>query len=221
MDQRLDEGFRKTNETFASVMAFGDDHEAQKKIDGLTTNVVAAELLGDKRARGSRRSAARSGSSALPPDAYAFQAALPNGTRVDCLLTLLPPTGQVAGTKFPPRTTTACRRLPGEPEARRSRPFVLTRRHVDAIASNTSRPRDLRRRGDVPAGGGGVRQFPSSSEVVAYAQQRRVWIVSPTTLMAVLNTARAVLKDRRASRFTSSRTRWASWRRISTVSTNA
>jgi DNA recombination protein RmuC len=30
---------------------------------------------------------------------------------------------------------------------------------------------------------------------VAYAQARRVWIVSPTTLMAVLNTARAVLKD--------------------------
>jgi DNA recombination protein RmuC len=31
--------------------------------------------------------------------------------------------------------------------------------------------------------------------VVDYAMQRRVWIVSPTTLMAVLNTARAVLKD--------------------------
>jgi DNA recombination protein RmuC len=33
------------------------------------------------------------------------------------------------------------------------------------------------------------------SELVDYAMQRRVWIVSPTTLMAVLNTARAVLKD--------------------------
>ncbi|MFA6488764.1 MAG: DNA recombination protein RmuC, partial [Sideroxydans sp.] len=32
-------------------------------------------------------------------------------------------------------------------------------------------------------------------EVVDYAMQRRVWIVSPTTLMAVLNTARAVMKD--------------------------
>jgi len=32
-------------------------------------------------------------------------------------------------------------------------------------------------------------------EIVAYAQAKRVWIVSPTTLMAVLNTARAVLKD--------------------------
>jgi DNA recombination protein RmuC len=32
-------------------------------------------------------------------------------------------------------------------------------------------------------------------DLVDYAQSRRVWIVSPTTLMAVLNTARAVLKD--------------------------
>jgi DNA recombination protein RmuC len=32
-------------------------------------------------------------------------------------------------------------------------------------------------------------------EVVDYAMHRRVWIVSPTTLMAVLNTARAVMKD--------------------------
>ena len=32
-------------------------------------------------------------------------------------------------------------------------------------------------------------------ELVAYAQEKKVWVVSPTTLMAVLNTARAVLKD--------------------------
>src|SRR5262249_26672919 len=32
-------------------------------------------------------------------------------------------------------------------------------------------------------------------ELVDFAMQRRVWIVSPTTMMAVLNTARAVLKD--------------------------
>ena len=32
-------------------------------------------------------------------------------------------------------------------------------------------------------------------EVVEYAMHKKVWIVSPTTLMAVLNTARAVMKD--------------------------
>jgi DNA recombination protein RmuC len=32
-------------------------------------------------------------------------------------------------------------------------------------------------------------------DIVDYAMSKRVWVVSPTTLMAVLNTARAVLKD--------------------------
>ncbi|PPD13014.1 MAG: DNA recombination protein RmuC, partial [Methylotenera sp.] len=32
-------------------------------------------------------------------------------------------------------------------------------------------------------------------EIINYAMIKRVWLVSPTTLMAVLNTARAVLKD--------------------------
>ncbi|HAP99128.1 MAG TPA: DNA recombination protein RmuC, partial [Rhodospirillum rubrum] len=34
-------------------------------------------------------------------------------------------------------------------------------------------------------------------QVVEQAFRRRVWIVSPTTLMATLNTVRAILKDAR------------------------
>lgn len=52
--ERLDEGFKKTNETFTNVMTrLATIDEAQKKIDGLTTNVVSLQhLLGDKRSRG-------------------------------------------------------------------------------------------------------------------------------------------------------------------------
>jgi DNA recombination protein RmuC len=32
-------------------------------------------------------------------------------------------------------------------------------------------------------------------DVVEYGQRKRVWLVSPTTLMAILTTARAVIKD--------------------------
>jgi len=32
-------------------------------------------------------------------------------------------------------------------------------------------------------------------ELVEHAQKKRVWLTSPTTLMAVLNTARAVIRD--------------------------
>ena len=54
VSERLEEGFKKTNETFASVMArLATIDEAQKKIDGLTSNVITLqEILGDKRSRG-------------------------------------------------------------------------------------------------------------------------------------------------------------------------
>ena len=41
VNERLEEGFKKTNATFVSVMErLATIDEAQKKIDGLTTNVI-------------------------------------------------------------------------------------------------------------------------------------------------------------------------------------
>lgn len=205
VNQRLDEGFRKTNETFASVMArLATIDEAQKKIDGLTTNVVSLqELLGDKRARGAFGEVQLEAlvQNMLPPDAFAFQHVLPNGTRVDCLLTLPAPTGLVAvDAKFPlenyHRMFDAAA---GELERRAAQQAFRAdvKRHVDAIAGKYILPGTT--------SDGAVMFLPAEAvfaevhayhpEIVAYAQQKRVWIVSPTTLMAVLNTARAVLKD--------------------------
>ena len=205
VNQRLDEGFRKTNETFASVMArLATIDEAQKKIDGLTTNVVSLqELLGDKRARGAFGEVQLEAlvQNMLPPDAYAFQAVLPNNTRVDCLLTLPAPTGKVAvDAKFPLENyhrmfDTELAELDRRAAQQAFRADV--KRHVDAIASKYILPG--------VTSDGAVMFLPAEAvfaelhawhpEVVAYAQTRRVWIVSPTTLMAVLNTARAVMKD--------------------------
>jgi DNA recombination protein RmuC len=71
------------------------------------------------------------------------------------------------------------------------------KKHIDAIASKYILPNET--------SDGAVMFVPAEAvfaeihayhpETVGYAMQRRVWIVSPTTLMAVLNTARAVLKD--------------------------
>ncbi len=205
VNQRLDEGFRKTNETFASVMArLATIDEAQKKIDGLTTNVVSLqELLGDKKARGAFGEVQLEAlvQNMLPPDAYAFQAALPNNTRVDCLLTLPAPTGRVAvDAKFPLENY---HRMfdpaAGEIDRRAAQQAFRTdvKRHVDAIASKYILP-GVTSDGAVlflPAEAVFAEVHAYHPEVVAYAQHKRVWIVSPTTLMAVLNTARAVLKD--------------------------
>jgi len=205
VNQRLDEGFRKTNETFASVMArLATIDEAQKKIDGLTANVVSLqELLGDKRARGAFGEVQLEAlvQNMLPPDAYAFQAVLPNNTRVDCLLTLPAPTGKVAvDAKFPLENYHRMFDADAAELDRRAAQQAFradVKRHVDAIAGKYILPGTT--------SDGAVMFLPAEAvfaelhawhpEVVAYAQAKRVWIVSPTTLMAVLNTARAVLKD--------------------------
>jgi DNA recombination protein RmuC len=205
VNQRLDDGFRKTNETFASVMArLATIDEAQKKIDGLTQNVVSLqELLGDKRSRGAFGEVQLEGlvRNMLPPGSFDFQYTLPNGSRVDCVLRLPAPTGLVAvDSKFPLENY---QRMfdPALGEADRRQAQLALRadvkRHVDDIARKYLIP-DVTSDGAVmfvPAEAVFAEIHAYHPELVAYAQTRRVWIVSPTTLMAVLNTARAVLKD--------------------------
>ncbi|HWQ37203.1 MAG TPA: DNA recombination protein RmuC [Burkholderiales bacterium] len=203
--ERLEEGFRKTNETFVNVMArLATIDEAQRKIDGLTSNVVTLqELLGDKRSRGAfgevqLESLVRN---MLPPSAYEFQHTLSNGNRADCVLLLPEPTGLVAvDAKFPLENY---HRMfdydAGEGERLQAqRDFRADiRRHVEDIADKYIIPGETSDGAMmfVPAEAVFAEIHAYHREVVDYAMQRRVWIVSPTTMMAVLNTARAVLKD--------------------------
>lgn len=203
--ERLEEGFRKTNETFASVMArLATIDEAQKKIEGLSTSVVSLkELLGDKKARGAFGEVQLEAlvRNALPPDAFEFQATLSNGARVDCLLRLPEPTGRVAvDSKFPLENYHRMFAADAAEADRRQAQGAFradVRKHVDDIAAKYIIA-DETSDGAVmflPAEAVFAELHAHHAEVIAYAQAKRVWIVSPTTLMAVLNTARAVLKD--------------------------
>ncbi len=204
--ERLDEGFKKTNETFANVMArLATIDEAQKKIDGLTTNMVSLqELLGDKRSRGAFGEVQLEAlvRNILPPSAYAFQQTLSNGNRVDCLLTLPEPTGNVAvDSKFPLENyhRMFAVELSDGDRAQALKQFKSdVKKHVDAISEKYIIPGET--------SDGAVMFVPAEAvfaeihghhqdDVVDYAMQKRVWIVSPTTMMAILNTARAVIKD--------------------------
>jgi DNA recombination protein RmuC len=204
VNERLDEGFKKTNETFVSVMArLATIDEAQKKIDGLTTNVVSLqELLGDKRSRGAFGEVQLEGlvRNILSPQAYEMQYTLPNGSRADCVLKLPEPTGMVAvDSKFPlenyHRMFDAA--SPAEKLVAERQFKADVKKHVDDIAGKYIIP-NVTSDGAVmfiPAEAVFAEIHAHHSDVVDYAMQRRVWIVSPTTLMAVLNTARAVMKD--------------------------
>ncbi|WP_035382822.1 DNA recombination protein RmuC [Ferriphaselus sp. R-1] len=200
VNERLDEGFKKTNETFVSVMArLATIDEAQKKIDGLTTNVVSLqELLGDKRSRGAFGEVQLEAlvRNILPPQAYDFQHTLPNGSRADCVLKLPEPTGLVAvDSKFPLENYHRMFSEGGDAVTRQFKADL--KKHIDDISSKYILP-GVTSDGAVmflPAEAVFAEVHAHHPEVVDYAMQRRVWIVSPTTLMAVLNTARAVLKD--------------------------
>ncbi len=205
VSERLDEGFKKTNETFISVMErLATIDEAQKKIDGLTVNMVSLqELLGDKRSRGAYGEVQLEGlvRNVLPNDSFKMQHTFENGSRVDCALFLPEPTGTVAvDSKFPLENyhkmfdNTLSEALQDAAEKQ----FKLDiKKHVDDIASKYIIPN--------VTSDGAVMFIPAEAvfaeihayhpEIIDYAMNKRVWLVSPTTLMAVLNTARAVLKD--------------------------
>lgn len=203
--ERLDEGFKKTNETFTKVMTrLATIDEAQKKIDGLTTNVVSLQnLLGDKRSRGAFGEVQLEGlvRNILPPDAYAFQEKLSNGNRVDCLLILPAPTGKVpVDAKFP--LENYHRMLDqdlaeSDKLAARKQFKADIKKHIEDISqkylirNETSDGAVM----FVPAEAVFAEIHAYHSDLVEYAMHQHVWIVSPTTLMAVLNTARAVMKD--------------------------
>jgi DNA recombination protein RmuC len=205
VSERLDEGFKKTNETFISVMErLATIDEAQKKIDGLTVNMVSLqELLGDKRSRGAYGEVQLEGlvRNVLPANCFKMQHTFENGTRVDCALFLPEPTGIVAvDSKFPLENYHKMfdSSLSETEQNLAEKQFKADiKKHVDDISSKYIIPN--------VTSDGAVMFIPAEAvfaeihayhpEIIDYAMNKRVWLVSPTTLMAVLNTARAVLKD--------------------------
>lgn len=205
VNERLDEGFKKTNETFVNVMArLATIDEAQKKIDGLTTNVVSLQqLLGDKRSRGAFGEVQLETiiRNVMPASVYEFQYTFSKGVRADCVLKLPAPTGVVAiDSKFPLENydrmlESAAEKSPSNVAANAFKTDV--RRHIDDISTRYIIPGET--------GDGAMMFLPAEAvfaeihahhrDLVEYAARRRVWLVSPTTMMAVLNTALAVIKD--------------------------
>ena len=202
--ERLDEGFKKTNDTFVSVMSrLATIDEAQKKLDGLTTNVVSLQqLLGDKRSRGAFGEVQLETiiRNVLPESSFEFQysfAYAGHDVRADCVLKLPDPVGLIAvDSKFPLENYE--RMISEGPD--RATPAMFkadVKKHIEAISSKYIIP-NVTSEGAVmfiPAEAVFAEIHAHHRDLVEYAQTRRVWIVSPTTMMAVLNTARAVLKD--------------------------
>ncbi|HEX9327965.1 MAG TPA: DNA recombination protein RmuC [Reyranella sp.] len=179
--------------------------EAQKKIGELSTQVVSLqEVLSNKQARGAFGEVQLNDlvQSALPPQAYEFQCTLSSGVRVDCLLKLPNPPGSIAiDAKFPLESYSALRAVPaGDAPAL----LVAQRAFQQAIRKHIG---DIRDKyiisGEtaesalmfLPSEAVYAELHANFTGLVEESYRARVWIVSPTTMMATLNTVRAVLKD--------------------------
>jgi DNA recombination protein RmuC len=216
VDERL-QGFSKlvgdrlADSTTKSQTALADLRErlavidkAQQNLTELSTQVVGLQdILANKQARGAFGEIQLRDlvEAALPPSAYAFQATLSNGRRADCLLQLPNPPGAIAiDSKFPLESYEALRHA-GSDEAlvtAARRAFVSdVRRHVQDIAQRYIVPGETAESAllFLPSEAVYAELHANCRGVVEESYKARVWIVSPTTLMATLNTVRAVLKD--------------------------
>ncbi|MHA7840477.1 MAG: DNA recombination protein RmuC [Gammaproteobacteria bacterium] len=205
VEKRLSEGFEKTTAIFTDmVKRIAIIDEAQKKISELSGNVVSLqEILSDKKSRGTFGEVQLSNliRNVLPETNFKFQYTLSNGKRPDCLLLLPEPTGHVAvDAKFPleyyrkiidERLTTAEQKL-AEQQFRQ-----VIKKHIDDIASKYIVAEETAEGAVmfIPAEAVFAEIHSHYDDLVEYAHKMRVWLVSPTTMMAILTTARAVLKD--------------------------
>ena len=179
--------------------------KAQDNITKLSGDVLSLQdILSNKQTRGAFGEIQLNDivSKALPKDSYDLQATLSNGKRADCLIHLPNPPGPIViDSKFPLEAYEALRRAESQAEMAEATRMMRTsvRVHIKAISERYILEGET--------ADGALMFLPSEAvyaelhanfpELVREGFAARVWIVSPTTCMATLNTMRAILKDAR------------------------
>jgi len=179
--------------------------KAQENITKLSGDVLSLQdILSNKQTRGAFGEIQLNDivSKALPSDAYTFQHTLSNGKRADCLIHLPNPPGHIViDSKFPLEAYEALRNTTTDWEANEAAKFMRAsvKKHIKDISDKYIL--------DGETADGALMFLPSEAvyaelhanfpELVREGFNARVWIVSPTTCMATLNTMRAILKDAR------------------------
>lgn len=205
VNHKLTEGFEKTSSTFIDVVKrLTIIDEAQKKITELSNHVVSLQdVLVDKRARGAFGEVQLSTliSNMIPSAHYQMQYTLSNQKRADCILFLPEPTGNVViDAKFPLETYQRLINTDAVSVERKSIQQQFRQdiqKHIKDIAEKYIIPNETT--------DGAMMFIPAESifaeihanypDLISLSQRLKVWLVSPSTLMAVLTTAKAVLKD--------------------------
>lgn len=156
-------------------------------------------LMGNKQARGTfgERQLEDLVRDIMPPESYAFQSVLETGVRPDCIIRLpYPPGDMIIDSKFPLESYN--RMMTDFDDGMSRKQFELdVRKHIDAIAEKYIIAGLTAESAMMFIASESIfetlhREFPATIE---YAARKKVFIVSPSTLWATLNTVRAVLSD--------------------------
>ncbi|MGZ0190389.1 MAG: DNA recombination protein RmuC, partial [Alphaproteobacteria bacterium] len=206
LSESLDRSGQSTHATLSGLAErLGRIDAAQTHLATLSEQITGLErTLGDKQARGAYGEIRLSDllRDALPESAFQEQATLPNGRRADALILLPDPPGPIAiDSKFPLERYLALIDAPDKAAAAQSRKLFArdVAKHVADIADRyilAGETADCAMM-FVPSEAVFAEIHASCRDVVEEGFRRRVYIVSPTTLWATLNTARAILKDAR------------------------
>lgn len=205
VNTRLTEGFEKTSSTFTDIVKrLTIIDEAQKKITELSTHVVSLQdVLTDKKSRGAYGEVQLSAliANMIPANHYSLQHTLSNNKRADCILFLPNPTGNIViDAKFP---LESYQKLASVDNSTAEKKIIQqqfkqdVQKHIRDIAEKYIIQNETTDGAMmfIPAEAIFAEIHAHYPEIISLSQKLKVWLVSPSTLMAVLTTARAVLKD--------------------------
>jgi len=200
----LQQSTAKTNQTLTDLRErLAKIDVAQQKISSLSEQVVSLqEVLSNKQSRGAFGEIQLNDlvSSILPPSAYSFQTTLSNGKKADCLLKLPNPPGAiVVDAKFPLESYQELRKAINDRERIEAERFFKSSviKHIKDISEKYILSGETAESAlmFLPSEAIYAELHANFVDVVETSYKAKVWIVSPTTLMATLNTIRAILKD--------------------------
>ena len=216
VNERLDQNFEKTNKTFTNVLErLSKIDEAQKKIELLSNDIVSLQsILTDKKSRGifgevNLKHILTSVFGENNSKVYSLQYSLPNGTIADSILFAPDPLGTIAiDSKFPLENYRMMvdRKLPIDVRERYGKQFkVDVKKHIDAISDKYIIPNVTSDQAIMflPAEAIFAEINAYHSDLIEYSYKKRVWIVSPTTLMSTLTVIQMIIKNIERDKYTS------------------
>ena len=216
VNERLDDNFNKTNKTFTSILErLSKIDEAQKKIDNLSTDIVSLQsILTDKKSRGifgeiNLKHILVSIFGEKNDKVYKLQYSFDNNTIADAVIFAPEPLGTVAiDSKFPlehyqimvDKNRSQTERLMAEKQFK-----IDVKKHIDAISSKYIIPGVTSDQAIMflPAEALFAEINAYHSDIVEYANKKRVWITSPTTLMSTFTVIQVLLKNMERDKYTS------------------